>query len=246
MGEKAIVFGGTKSAKFQFEIHGGFEVDPKSGVIGDPSLLLCMAKYSWMGDVDLIFYFPERMLELIERSHDSKPHGEVLERLAIYFGSSLPMFSRGGIDMGMLLDNYSRLKKRGKIKRIEAEKFDEGVYSDSLKFFKDHSFYVEFSPKFNLLGDAMGKILAASKEMKRPVLMKSRRFSNLLREKITVAELPKQMDRVINVKRDICAPMFRHSGAQSLKLFVGFALGVGSIHSAAMSLAGIAFLFMDP
>jgi|CXWL01.1.fsa_nt_gi hypothetical protein len=246
MKKQSLEFGMNRELSIKFEVTGEFTIDSRSGVIADPSVLWCMSEYDWMGEVELEFYFPERLMELIEKSIDSRPHAEILERLVIFFGSAMMMFSRHRLNWDRFMNNYSRLRKAGRIKRIEELGFDEKIYSDTLRLFQTHSFHVEFSPKFNLLGDVMGKILAASKATKKPILMKSRRFSNLLREKITVAELPKQMDRVLNVKRDICAPMLRHKGAQSLKLFVGFALGVGSIHSAPMSIAGVALLFMDP
>ena len=50
------------------------------------------------------------------------------------------------------------------------------------------------SPQINLLAEVLGEIMGFSKQKNAYIIMKTRRFVNLFREKLAVLELPKKLN----------------------------------------------------
>jgi len=233
-----------KRSRFTISLREQFDIETPAGAIVDPSVFWFMGRQSGLDAIDMTFYVPTILLELEQAATHSPKHAEFPEFLLGYFGSTMPG-RPAGLSLHILHDNIVGLKRRRKIFPLVELGQDEGVrrFVDSL--FLTNSFFMEFSPRRNVLGELMGEILSSARRNKKPIIFKTRRFTNLLREKIIVTELPRQLDRALNVKRDICAPLFNYRGGQALKWFVGFVLTVGPAGPLATA-AGLSLCFLDP
>ena len=102
------------------------------------------------------------------------------------------------------------------------------------------------SPKMNLLGDVIAKIIVFSKKTGVAILSKTRRLANLLRESIVTLELPKKFDDAIVKKQEITGQLFHFQGGRAAKFFIGVILSAGGFIHPAIGVPGIVFAFMDP
>lgn len=248
MREQEAEFRIKRKLAVNFLLHGNFHVDSDDGPIADPSLLWLMGEREGVGQIDSRLYFPEELLSLVGKAKESMPHREFLETFLRYFGASLPQHKQH-FRWDVFWSNYDALVARERLRTIEELGYDEKVFREMTQLFEKHSFHIELSPRRNILGNVMGKTISAAIHRMRPIIMKTRRFVNLLREKIVIVELPKQADKVVQAKRNVCAPITQFPGGDALKWFVGFALSVGGLVDptlAPVGIAGIALVFLDP
>ena len=206
----------TEGGKF-FQFHGhlnffwGYEE-----VILDPSVLFYLTNHE-INETSITYYLPDNLIRLIKRSKESNELSEFLKSFLTYFryGYSKKVNNQG---LKTLYQNIERMIiKPISIENLKSEK-TESNYEKYLMLFSDHDFYISLSPRINFLGDCVAKIMEFSKYTGRLILSKSRRFANLLREKIISIELPKRIDNVIHAKNELLNRMFEFKGGESYQI----------------------------
>jgi hypothetical protein len=81
-------------------------------------------------------------------------------------------FSQKAVDLKLLTDIINGVRHdKGKFKFITEEMIDKDIYDYCIQHFSSNELIAEFSPKFNILGDYIGKTLGAAKKLKLSVLM---------------------------------------------------------------------------
>ena len=225
-----------------FHIHGhGIIEIPAKKLIFDPSILHYIMSYEVKKN-DYQIYIPDSLLKLISLSKENYEYREFLRKFIFYFSY------QGSSEVAEYQWDrfYANIEKLS-INPIAAEDIDDRyVYETILSIFERHTFYISMSPKMNFLGDVLAKIIGFSKKTGVLILSKTRRFANLLREKIVTIELPKKFDDVVIKKQEITGQIFRFQGGRATKFFIGVMLSAGGFIHPAIGVPGIVFAFMDP
>ena len=226
---------------FHFQAEGHFEFD-YGEVILDPSTLHYLLFHK-IKENQMIYYLPDNMIRLIERSKKEVKYKEFLLSFLHYFG-----FGRKQENQNLELF-YNNIE----IMNIEAISTENTkgekhyyYYEKYLKIFSKHDFYISMSPRMNFLGDYLAKILEYSKLTGKIILSKTRRLANLLREKITSLEIPKRSDIAIIAKSELINQVFDFRGGRSTKFFIGVALSAGSFIHPLIGGIGLIYVFVDP
>ena len=225
-----------------FHIHGYgiVEVPPKI-LIFDPSVLHYLMSCE-IEDNDYQIYIPDSLFKLITLSKDNDEYKAFLSRFLRYFS-----YRRSSEIVEYDWDKFYGNIEKISIIPITAEDIeDKEEYESILSMFKKHTFYVSMSPKMNFLGDMLAKIIGFSKKTGVAILSKTRRLSNLIREKIVTLELPKKFDDVVLRKQEITGQLFRFHGGKATKFFIGVVLSAGGFIHPAIGVPGMLFAFMDP
>jgi len=227
---------------FKIELHGhGLIRFPSKKLIFDPSvihyLMSCTVKEN-----EYVVYIPDTLLKLINLSKENNEYKMFLIKFLIYFSySRTSTFNEN--NLGMFYHNMEKLK----IEPITLESVaDKEQYEKIVSMFEKHKFYISMSPKINFLGDVLGKIIVFSKTRGIAILSKTRRLSNLLREKIIALELPKRFDKAVMSKQDVVGKLFDFQGGKATKFFIGITLSLGGFISPAIGVPGLMFAFIDP
>jgi hypothetical protein len=225
-----------------FHIHGhGLIRFPSKELIFDPSvihyLMNCTVKKN-----EYVVYIPDTLLKLITLSKENDEYKRFLIKFLTYFSySRTSTFSEN--NYGMFYSNMEKLKT----KPITLENIDDKEkYEKIVSMFERHKFYISMSPKINFLGDILGKIIGFSKTRGIAILSKTRRLSNLLREKIIALELPERFDKAVMGKQEVVGELFDFQGGKATKFFIGIALSFGGFIHPAIGVPGLMFAFMDP
>ncbi len=225
---------------FHIHGHGIIEIPPKT-LIFDPSVLHYLTSHELI-DNDYQVYIPDSLLKLISLSKENDEYKEFLRRFLFYF-SYQRSSEMADYNWNMFYGNIEKIS----ISPISVEDIeDKEEYESILSMFGKHTFYVSMSPKMNLLGDVLAKIIGFSKKSGVAVLSKTRRLANLLREKIVTLELPQKFDDFVMKKQEITKHLFRFQGGRATKFFVGVILSAGGFVHPAIDVPGLVFAFMDP
>jgi hypothetical protein len=235
---------------FHFHGHGHFSLDYDE-VILDPSVLFYLTSHK-VQDSKIVYYLPDNLIKLIERSKEIKEYQTFLKSFLEYFRYGYSRQIKEN-DWALFYQNVKSMT----IKPISQENIksnqQDNYYENYLKMFSDHNFYISMSPRMNFLGDCIAKIMEFSKQTGKLILSKSRKLANLLREKIIslelpkhLAEMPNHMDNGLRVKSELLNRIFDFQGGRTTKFFVAVCLGVGGFIHPAIGGIGVAFIFIDP
>ena len=116
------------------------------------------------------YYIPDTLPTLLKKAKANLQYSYTLSRL-------LMRWTQRSVDLKSLEEIFTEKKFHGsKIEFITKELVDQKVYSFCYENFAPEDFLVEFSPKLNLLGDIIGKILGFAKKTKYPILMLNQRL----------------------------------------------------------------------
>jgi len=235
---------------FHFHGLGHFSLDYDE-VILDPSVLFYLTTHK-IKDSKIVYYLPDNLIRLIDRSKDSEEYQTFLKSFLTYFryGYSRQIEEN---DWQLFYENIQSMTIKPISQETIKSDLQDNYYENYLKMFSDHDFYISMSPKINFLGDCIAKIMEFSKRTGKIILSKSRKLANLLREKIISLELPKHlaempnyMDNGLRVKSELLNRMFDFKGGRTIKFFVAVCLGVGGFSHPAIGGIGVAFIFIDP
>ena len=241
---------GDERNHFHFHFQGHFSLDYDE-IILDPSVLFYLTSHK-IKDSQIVYYLPDNLIRLIDRSKDNKEYQTFLKSFLTYFryGYSRQIEEN---DWALFYQNIkSMVIKPISQDNIKSDRQDN-YYENYLKMFSDHDFYISMSPSINFLGDCIAKIMEFSKRTGKTILSKSRKLSKLLREKIFLIELPKHLaelpnhiDNGLRLKSEMLNRMFEFRGGRTTKFFVAVCLGVGGFIHPAIGGIGVAFIFIDP
>jgi hypothetical protein len=220
-------------------------------VIIDPSFLFYLIFHK-IKESEVIYYMPDNLLQLIDRSKENTEYRKFLKSFLSFFSNRF-IINISEDDWYLFYDNIQKMNiKSISPGMLNLEEFKD-YYEKYLNLFKDHSFFLSMSPKVNFLGDCIAKIMEFSRQRGTLILTKSRKLSDLLREKIIclelprrIEELPKDLDKVLQAKSELLNKIFNFPGGRPTKFFIGLLLGlVGNYHPIIGGL-GVAFVFVDP
>jgi len=179
------------------------------------------------------YYFPDTIANLLLRAKED-------ER---YYRFILKLFSRWmpkckSIDLDLL--NNIFIKKefpRAKIELITKEIVDGETYSFCYENFVCDDLVVELSPKFNLLGDMIGKILGFAKKSGSPILMMNQRLIRDVRGVIPIFETANMF---VNRKQKFFSKFIPIKKTRGARWFIGITIGskIGPV--------GFVFAVIDP
>jgi len=191
-----------------FHIHGhGLIHFPPKKLIFDPSVLHYMMNHK-IKENEYIVFIPDTLLKLIELSRENNEYKNFLVKFLNYFTySRTNTFTENNFTF--FYNNMERLK----IEPITIENIDDREgYENIVSMFKRHKFYISMGPMINFLGDIIGKLIVFSKSKGIAILSKTRRLSNLLREKVITLELPKRFDKAVMGKQEVFDKIFDFQG----------------------------------
>jgi len=235
---------------FHFHGHGHFSLDYDE-VILDPSVLFYLTSHK-IKDSKIIYYLPDNLIRLIDRSKDSKEHQSFLKSFLTYFryGYSRQIEEN---DWELFYKNIGSMTIKPIFQENIKSDRQDNYYENYLKIFSEHDFYISMSPRINFLGDCIAKNMEVSKRTGKIILSKSKKLADLLSAKIFslelpkhLAEMPNHMDNGLRVKSELLNKMFEFRGGRTTKFFVGVCLGVGGFINPVVGGIGIAFIFIDP
>jgi len=230
----------NKISHFHFHGHGNIRL-PSKKLIFDPSILYYLMSCDLRKN-DFEIYLPDTLLKLIELSKENSGHKKFLNKFLTYFSYS----RTSSFDEDSWSRFYCNLEKL-EIKPITLENVDnKEKYDNIASMFIKHKFYISMSPEINFLGDILAKIIGFSMKSGIAILSKTRRLSNLLREKLIALELPKKFDEAVMIKKEIVGKLFDFQGGRATKFFIGIALSFGGLIHPAIVIPGLMFAFMDP
>lgn len=216
----------------------------KNEIILDPSMIFYLTTIE-VEKNGFIFYVPDNLIRLIELAKKEKKYQDFLVSFLTYFRFGFSKrINKNGIKL--LQKNIQKLNiKTISNYDIKTKNFDE-IYQKYMTLFSEKKFYISMSPEINFLGDCIMKIMEFSKQKGLLILSKSRRLTNLFREKILSLEIPKNADIVIQNKIDNMNSLFEFNGGKAVKYFLGFAIAVGGVPNHIVGILGVAYTFFDP
>ena len=215
-----------------------FKLNEKDYVI-DPSFLSILFEQE-IDSRHLSFckniYIPDKLHELILKTENSEKKVEK-EHYRKFLLKFLNYFTYNAIShrhydeyfYERFFENYKYFAENLKI--IKEDDVDKKSYQFCMETFKNNSFYISMSPKMNFLGHVLGQIIGFSNKNKTIIIMKTRKFANLFREKIMVIELPEKIqsisshfDELLNEKKKITEQFFIPFGGNKTKYFISLVL----------------------
>lgn len=164
-----------------------------------------------------IYYFPDTIEKLILMAKENEQYYYYITRLLI-------KWTRRYIDF-KILDQIFIEKEypHAKVKLITEDTIDKDVYSFCYKNFVSKDLVIEFSPKFNLMGDLIGKILGFAKKSKTPILMRNQTLIRYVRKLIPIFEAA---NLFVDQKQKFFSRFIPLKETRGIKWLVGITVGV--------------------
>ncbi len=228
---------------FRANARGRISIADKEIII-DPSFLYYLHTAEIL-ESEFIFYFPDTISNLIDRAREGEQERAFLLGFLNYWGQK--RYKSTPFDWSRFFENINRMKIVPITDEMLAINEEGNEMNFFLQQFINHPFYTTFSPLKNVLGDCVGKIMLFSRKTGKKILSKTRRLSKLLREKITVLEIPKRFNEILQLKRNLTAKLTKKiPGKENTKFFIGFGIAVGGFWWEPVGVVGIAYAFLDP
>lgn len=146
--------------------------DKESKAIIDISVYPELGKMLEIGRTDFqqTYYFPDTITKLVLKAKENEQYYYFITKL-------LTRWTHKYIDFKMIDKIFIEKEfPMAKIELITEDIIDKEVYSFCYKNFVSKDLVIEFSPRFNLVGDLIGKILGFAKKSKTPILMMNQRL----------------------------------------------------------------------
>jgi len=169
-----------------------------------------------------------------------------------YFEKLVKSWTRKKVDFKLLRKIITDTKKgHVKIKYITRKDVDDDVYLYCYKEISQKNLEVRFSPPFNLLGDAIGKIIGFSKKKKMEILMHGKSLLTKIQNKISLflisaKEFPGDKKKFFQER----LPLLKHDNVKWYVSIViassSLALGSVELAAAGIGISGMVFVAIDP
>lgn len=162
----------------------------------------------------VIFYVPDTLDKLIRRIKESQQEDYLLllEKLIShwYWRGVIPKYELMKLreTPKTLIDTYLELISEERIYLIRKKLVDKNLYNFCYQNFIDNELFIKLSPKINLFGDVVGKILGGSLKLKRYIIAHSKGLIWIVSDKMTTLRItPKDigcaLDHIIEMKRNV-------------------------------------------
>jgi len=180
-----------------------------------------------------IIWLPDTVARLLINSRSNPNYREFLNKL-------FRRWTRRRINFDALSEIILRAQiGETRIRMITTEEADTKIYNLFLERLLGNDLVVELSPRLNLLGDIVGKIVGASHKMRKAIIMANRALHRLVRDIIPVLDAANDVVdwKTKFFEENLHFPVKRTRG---IRWFVGITLGV------AVSPVGIVLGILDP
>lgn len=214
------------------------ELDKKNEAIIDISVYPELIKMRGKNDLYPTYYFPDTIKKLILQEEKYK---EFLQRL-------IRKWTKRYVDFELLKNIFI---KEGipwaRIKVITKDMVDEEVYSFCYEKFTLKELEISFSPKFNLLGDLIGKILGFAKKSGIPILMRNQTLVRFVKKSIIGVF---GFNIFVDKKQEILEKYIPLRKTRFIRWLIGVAIQVNKFETPLLSrlkdFLGIVLILMDP
>jgi hypothetical protein len=129
------------------------------------------------------------------------------------------------------------------IKLIGKDDVDPEIYNYCYQNIVIKELTVEFSPKFNIIGDLIGKMLGYAKKTKTPILMFNQRLVKIAKS------FPVLLNNSLKLKQEFLVKRLPHlEYGQGIRFYIGFILEIGNsfISIPLAREAGYILIILDP
>ena len=207
---------------------------------GESKAILDISVYpelSWIPDPTRLnffptYYFPDTIANLFLRAKENKQYHYFMTKL-------FTRWTKRAIDFKALDKTFFKKElPPAKIELITKEMVDRKVYSFCYENFVYKDFIVELSPRFNVVGDIIGKMLGFAKQSKAPILMTNQRLVRDVKKLIPILETA----NIFVDKKQRLWGRFRPilKNTRGVRWLIGITVGT------VISPAGIVFAVIDP
>jgi len=208
---------------------------PSKEAIIDISVFPELNKMVEVGRINFkpVYYIPDTIYKLFTKAEIDVQYYQFISDL-------LRKWTIRTVDF-RLLSKISREKEIGGIKfePITREVVDRKVYEFCYEKFKDEKLIAELSPKINILGDVIGKILGFAKRAKIPILMLNRKLEIMIREVIPVFDAA---NTFVDKKQEFFSAFIPVKRTRGVRWFIGFVTGL----TLPSNPAGLVLAVIDP
>jgi len=178
------------------------------------------------------YYVPDTIAKLFFKAKEDRRYYYYMTRLFM-------RSTRRYIDLDMLDGMFSRKEHfEARVELITEEMVDKRVYSFCYENFVSKDLILELSPRFNLVGDIIGKILGVCQKSRAPILMTTGRLVSDVRRLIPIFETA---NAFIDTKRT-----FFHRFIPGIEETRGVRWIIGITIGIAYPQVGIALAIIDP
>lgn len=130
-----------------------------------------------------IIWLPDTLEKLLILARERPEYHKILTRL-------FRQWTRRKIDIDWLSEIISKRKfEETRIKLITVEDVDTRVYALFLERLIKRDLMIELSPRLNILGDIVGKIIGGAQKLKRAILLANRALQRMARKLIPVLDV---------------------------------------------------------
>jgi len=194
------------------------ELDRERRAILDISVYPELHKMLETGRFDFspTYYFPDTIAKLLSMAKENEQYYYFITKL-------FSRWTQRYIDIRLL--NEILVEKefpQAKIELITKEVVDEKVYSFCYENFVSKDLVVELSPKFNLIGDIIGKMLGFAKKSKTPILMKNQRLVRDVKKLIPIFDAANMF---VDQKQSFFSRILPLERTRGIRWFIGITVG---------------------
>lgn len=230
---------------FRLSVEGEIEFTHNE-IILDPSVLFYMT-CNELEESEATYYLPAELTQLISRSFDGEnnEYRVFLKSFLNYFGDGATSPNLDSNSWDLFRKNYNKISV---VPITDSDVDNDSDYNFYLETFNDHDFYISLSPFKNFLGACIGKIVQFSKKTGRVIVTKSRKLFDIVKDKITSIDLPRDVDKMAEAKQKITSGLFKRKGLKGSKSFIAIALAVGGTVAGGpvWGVPGIVLAVIDP
>jgi len=186
-------------------------------------------------------YIPDTIKKLLDKAKQNTIYYEYLDKLISKWTNKI-------IDY----DFIEKILKEGKYNNVTVisageDYVDERLFTDILSNIYSKDLMPEFSPRFNLLGDLIGKILGIAKRQSAYIIMKTKKIISLLKNKLAIFQ-----DSIRDFHQEKLE-FFKHNFPQLLRIidsrwYIGIILtGISFAYTGSeISVASLVLAVFDP
>jgi len=162
------------------------------------------------------YYIPDTISILLRKAKENEQYYYFITKL-------LTRWTQRYIDIRLLNKIFVEKEfSKAKIEFITKEDVDEKVYSFCYKNFVSKDLVVELSPKFNLIGDIIGKILGFAKISETPILMMNQRLVREVKKSIPILDAANMF---VDQKQKFFSKIIPLERIRGIRWFIGITVG---------------------
>lgn len=164
------------------------------------------------------YCIPDTIPLLLSKARDNPQYYSYITKLFLKWTSR-------DVDIQYLSELFQDLSQLPKnIKIIGKNDIDTEIYAYCYENIEIKDLVVEFSPKFNIIGDIFGKLLGYARKTKTPILMFNQRLVRLAKS------IPVLLNDTLKLKQDFLAKRMPYIDyGRGIRFYIGIILEMGGL-----------------